>query len=267
MQATQFVESTELSVRALLVGERIDLRALESTSVLGRAPLTLSVGERGCGVLFRYGAVVLFDVQPTEELSFLQHLEPFTTGRSSRPEFEEARVRVDPGHVEGVEADGVIWIHRASIPHLQAIADVLGKSTVLAYYESDIAGVFDRIEPLAQRLREHASIGGKGRELLRHIGDVLSVQHKMVGRVAVIEKPELLWEHPELERLYARLDDEYELGERHHALDAKLVLVSRTAQTVLDLLQNKRSLRVEWYIVFLIAVEIALYLYEIGFVH
>jgi len=266
MGPEQLLERSQLRVRALLIGERIDLRALETTSVLGRAPLTLSVGERGCAVLFRYGAVVLCDVQPAEELSFLKHLEPLTTGALARPESEEVQVRIDPEHVEGVEADGSIWIQRASIPHLQAIADVLGKSTVLAYYESDIATVFDRIEPLAQGLRERARVGSKGRELLHHIGDVLAVQHKMVGRVAVIEKPDLLWEHPELERLYARLDAEYELGERHRALDAKLELISRTAQTVLELLQNKRSLRVEWYIVFLIAVEIALYLYEIKFV-
>jgi len=74
----------------------------------------------------------------------------------------------------------------------------------------------------------------------------------------------VLWEQPELERLYVRLEDEYELRERHLALERKLDLISRTAETMLDLMQHKRSLRVEWYIVILIIVEILLTLYEIS---
>lgn len=81
----------------------------------------------------------------------------------------------------------------------------------------------------------------------------------MVGRVEVTEKPELLWEHSELERVYLRLEDEFELHERHVALEHKLELISRTAAT---LLQTNRSLRVEWYIVILIVVEIVLTLYD-----
>ncbi len=98
---------------------------------------------------------------------------------------------------------------------------------------------------------------------MRYIGDALLIDHKMVGRVEVGEKPELLWERPELERLYVRLEDEYEIRERHLALERKLSLISRTAETLLDLLQHHRSLRVEWYIVALIVFEIFLTLYEL----
>lgn len=88
------------------------------------------------------------------------------------------------------------------------------------------------------------------------------VEHKMVGRVEVAEKPDLLWDHPQLERVYARLVDEYELSERHRALEHKLELISRTAETVLGLVHANRSLRVEWYIVILILFDILLSLYE-----
>ena len=77
---------------------------------------------------------------------------------------------------------------------------------------------------------------------------------------------ETLKSNPELERLYAKLEDEYEIEERHRALERKLDLISRTAETVLDLLQTQRSIRVEWYIVILIVIEILLTLYEL-FVH
>jgi hypothetical protein len=87
-------------------------------------------------------------------------------------------------------------------------------------------------------------------------------EHNMVGRVEVVDKPELLWEHPALERFYERLLDEFEIRERHVALERKLELVSRTAQTVLELLQARRSFRLEWYVVLLILVEIIISLFQ-----
>ena len=84
----------------------------------------------------------------------------------------------------------------------------------------------------------------------------------MVGRVEVVNKPEMIWEQPHLERLYARLADEFEIRERHLALERKLELVARTAQTVLELLQNRRILRLEWYVLLLILIEVLLSLYQ-----
>jgi uncharacterized Rmd1/YagE family protein len=68
----------------------------------------------------------------------------------------------------------------------------------------------------------------------------------------------ITWQHPELDSLFVRLQTEFESTKRFSALDRKLDLISRTVGTVLALLQNRRSLRVAWYIVVLIVVEIAL---------
>ena len=50
--------------------------------------------------------------------------------------------------------------------------------------------------------------------------------------------------------------------ERDAALTRKLELLSRAAGMFHDLLQTRRSLRVEWYIVILIAVEIVILMYD-----
>jgi required for meiotic nuclear division protein 1 len=92
---------------------------------------------------------------------------------------------------------------------------------------------------------------------------VLLTQHRMVGRVEIEEKPDVLWDHPELERLYARLEDEYELVERSRAMERKLALINETVGTLIDLVQNQRSVRLEWYIIGLIGIEILLSLYQL----
>ena len=258
---TLFNDLTQVEARALFIAERIELRQLEATQRLAQAPLTISAGASGLAVLFRYGAVVLFGVTPVEEMSFLKHLEHLLHRPLPHPETEQIPVVLDGAQPEGLYNEQA-HLQRFSLERLQLIADSLAKSVVLAHYEKRVAQVFDRIEPLAEELQNKGRAGHRSRILLRHIGEALMIQHKTVGRVEIVEKPELLWEYPELERLYLRLTDEYELRDRHTALERKLSLISRTAETLLDLLQDGRSLRVEWYIVVLIVVEILLTLYE-----
>jgi len=155
----------------------------------------------------------------------------------------------------------MLFLNTATLGRLQLIAVTLAKSVVLAQYETTASAVFAEVEPLAGNLARTGRTRQNTRNLLRHIGGTLAVQHKMVGRVEVTEKPELLWENPDLERLYLLLTEEYELRERHSALERKLDVISETAQTLLELLRTGRSHRVEWYIVALIAVEIALTIY------
>jgi uncharacterized Rmd1/YagE family protein len=83
------------------------------------------------------------------------------------------------------------------------------------------------------------------------------------GRVAVTEKPDVVWDRPDLERLYARLEDEYELKERAGALSRKLSVIAETAEVLTDIIDTRRSLRLELVIVVLIAFELVITAYQI----
>ena len=98
---------------------------------------------------------------------------------------------------------------------------------------------------------------------MRLIGSALLVQHRVSGRVAIGEKPDALWDRPDLERLYARLEDEYELKERLDALNRKLAVVAETANTLADIIDTRRTLRLELIIVALIAFEVIITLYQL----
>jgi len=250
-------------VRALFLGERLDTRALERNEPLGVAPLAVDIPEGGVAVVFRYGAVVLFGAPTPAMDNFIASMMPLVTGALPAPERDDVRLLVGSDADQHVDLAGNIFLREKTIERLQLVADILAKSLVLSHYETRIAENFDRIEPLAATLREKGRAGGHSKELLRHIGDVLLMQQKMVGRVETGEKPELLWEHPELERLYMRLAEEYELRDRDRALDRKLDIISRTVETLLGLVQTRSSLRVEWYIVLLIIAELLLTTYPL----
>ncbi len=264
MDALKISEHKSFKARALLLGERLDLRGMGEAERLAKAPLSVSVRGGGVAVLFRYGAAVLFDVSASEQAAFLDQVHTLIIQPFPELETEEIEIRVEPEGREGMDANTLV-LQEGSVERLQILADILSKSIVLAKYESKVARDFDRIEPLALNLERNARSGRNTRELLSHIGGALLSEHKMVGRVQMDDKPDLIWERPDLERLYLRLEDEFEIVERYAALERKLELISRTAETVLELLQNRRSLRVEWYIVILIVLEILLTLYQMFF--
>src|SRR5260370_21873430 len=257
--------SETLSVRALLLGERLETRGLERDDTLATNPFTLRVGRQGTAFLFRYGVAVFAGLSAVEEAAVLRSWRARVHEPLETPETEQIQVQINPAGEDQIEPSGVVLLAEASLDRLQIIANVVSKSLVLGHSEARIAGVFDRIEPLAVGLQRKGRAGAQTKELLRQIGDVLLTQHRMVGRVEVEEKPDVLWDHPELECLYARLEDEYELVERSRAMELKLARIIDTAGTLIELVHNHRSLRLEWYIIDLIGLELLLSLYGLAF--
>jgi required for meiotic nuclear division protein 1 len=259
---TNKADRTPISIRSRFVGERLSLKTLEASAPLATNPLTVKAGHHGCAILFRYGVVVLFNLTSIEEASFLESLKPFISEPAKSLVLEQIKINFDLDEKERLERN-VLWLRDRSVERLQMVADIFAKSVILEYYENQIFSLFERIRPFADAIQNQGARRPKDQELLRQIGGTLLIQHKMVGIVEVGEKPDSLWERPDLERLYLRLEDEYELRERLLALERKLQLVSHTAETALELMQHDSSHRVEWYIVALIVVEILLSVYEL----
>ncbi len=260
------MSAAAMNVRALLIAQGVDLRRFNPQSVLARDPLSLDLGEGRVAVLFRFGVAVLFGDDAQAEARLLERLADYLRAPFDQPRVESMSLRVEPDAVARIE-EGVLVVPELSLPLVQVVADILAKSVLLDDFEQYAAGVFDRIDPLAERLQRRARLPRRERSLLHYLGDILQIQHRLVGRAEVGEKPEVLWEHPEQERIWRRLESEFEISERQAALDRKLEVIGNTAETLLGLLQDRHTLRVEWYIVILIVVEILLTLYELFIRH
>ena len=255
--------ATRRTVRALLLGDRIDTSGLERTDVLWTAPLAFRAGKQGVVTVFRYGVVVLFDLTVLEEDEVLRGLRARVIGPIELREDETAAVEIAPDRDEQILPGGPIQLRAITPEHMLVIADALAKSVVLARDEREVSSVIEVIEPFARQLAEQGRTRGGRRAILKHIGNALLVQHRVSGRVAVAEKPDVVWDRPYLERLYARLQDEYELKERADALSRKLAVISETAEVLADMIDTRRSLRLELIIVVLILSEIIITAYQI----
>ena len=252
-----------LTVRAMLMGDRIDTAGLERPDMIASTPFAFRVGDRGFAALFRYGVVVLAGLSPIEEDDFLRMLSPRIVGPLPRLDQEVATMEATAEREDQVPPGGTIQVRDLAPERFLVVADALAKSVAMAHNERQVSAVFDVIDPLARDLAREGRLPKDRKRILKIIGEALLVDHRMSGRVAVEDKPDVLWDRSDLERLYARLEDEYELSERARTLARKIGVVQETARALTDLIDAKRSASLEMTIVLLIVVEVALVIFQI----
>jgi uncharacterized Rmd1/YagE family protein len=255
--------SHQITVRALLLGDRLDTAGLERHNVLSTTPMAFRIETGAFVVFFRFGVAVLVGMTPLQEDEIIRSLDGRIIGRFARSEEESVQVDIAPDKEEQVAPSGVISLKALLPEHVLIIADAIATNLILAHDERNVSAVFDVIEPLARELAEHGRTPGGRRSILKHIGNALLVQQRVSGLVAVAEKPDVLWDRPDLERFYARLEDEFELKERADLLTRKLTVISDTAQALADIIDTERSLRLERIIIALILIETIFAAYQI----
>jgi len=253
-----------IPVRALQPGERIDLKGLEREDAFSKNPLAFRTGAGGVGacVLFKAGAAVFIGMSPPEEEALIDSLMPRVDRALAERESETAQIVLKAEAEDLLTASGAFQLRSADQDRLLLVAEAMAMSVAMAYDERRIAKAFDRIGPVAQSLTERRLPSGPQAALLEQIGEALTIQQRLAGRVDLDDKPDVLWDHPELERLWTKLVDEYDLGARGRAIGRKLDVIRETADTLTELVATRTSHRLEWYIILLIMLEIVLGLYD-----
>ncbi len=256
---------TRVTARALLLGDRIEAAGLERSDMISSTPLAFHAGANGFVALYRFGVAFMVGLSPLEEDDVLKQVKLRVSGPHEHIDDESAILEISPDLDDKVPPGGVIAMKDLSAQRLLVVADALAKSVSLGRDEREVNAVFDIIEPFATELARNGRPPWKRRSMLKLIGQTLLVQHRVSGRIAVEEKPDVLWDRPDLERLYARLEDEYELKERAGTLKRKLDTIVETARILTDMIDADRATRLEATIVVLIMAEILLTLGQIIF--
>lgn len=251
-----------LPVRALQLGERIDLKGLEREDSFSSDPLAFRTTTGGYVMLFKSGAAVFIGLTPIEEEDLIRGLGARVIDTIDPREVETAQIVLKPSDEELLSSSGAIQLKSAEPNRLLLVAEVLAMSVAFAYDERRIAKAFERITPIADALSDGRLPSSPQSELLSQIGEALSIQQRMATRVDLDEKPDVLWDHPELERFWAKLVDEYDLPQRARAIDRKLVAIRESADTIVDLISTRTSHKLEWLVIALISLEIVLSLIE-----
>ena len=131
------VASGTITLRAVLLGQRLDTKGLERQDTIALMPVTQRVGEKGVAFLFRYGVVVLVGSSSAEEAAFLDSLRFRVTEPLATPEVDQVSILIKPEGEDQIDPAGVIVLKDASTDRLQIVANVMSKSVVLALHTEE----------------------------------------------------------------------------------------------------------------------------------
>ncbi len=120
---------------------------------------------------------------------------------SSRPtllESETATLVIGHSGEDRLGSGGAIILADDRPERLLLVATVIARSVILARDETLVSDVFERTAPIVSDLRENGRARLPVRQVMRYVGNVLSARHRVMGTVQASERPDLLWDHPEL---------------------------------------------------------------------
>ena len=162
----------------------------------------------------------------------------------------------------GVRFDRIV-VPKLERRAVELVSLVVAQSAAMEYYEEDVDLILARLKETSESLAVTGKLTAKTRDLLRFVGSGMSTHNQVVYTLSLLDTPQLAWEDEKLDRLYIDLRQAYEIGDRFRALDLKLRMIQDNFELFVELTQERRNYRVELAVAFLVALETALFVYEI----
>lgn len=140
------------------------------------------------------------------------------------------------------------------------VAHVISQSVALELYEEKLSDYYERSRYLIESVDTYSIF--KRKRLARFAKQLVLIRHDMMIDLLLLDKPNILWDNEDAERLYNRLAGSLELKDRFDVVEYKLGSIKDDIVIVMDLTNHNHSSFLEWIIIVLIAVEIGMGLYE-----
>ena len=87
---------------------------------------------------------------------------------------------------------------------------------------------------------------------------MLNIKNSIVDNLYILDDPNLVWDNDDLDVLNRLLKVNFDINTRFKDLDYRLQIVENNLTLFIDVLNVRKSSRLEWTIVILILIEILL---------
>jgi uncharacterized Rmd1/YagE family protein len=212
----------------------------------------------GTVFMFPSGAVVFHDMgQPAREAEIARLRRALPGLSDAQVLTEEFSVR----EVAGARPDivgGELVVDELSFERAGVVALSIAQSAAMEYYERIVDQMFTETDRLVDNLEKVGTMPIFTRKLHRFIGAAIGTRSEVLSVLHLFDKPDAAWDDPGAEKIYEQLRAEFDLVDRHQALELKLRSVQDALELVTDVARDKRLVWLEVSIGLLILVEIGL---------
>ena len=167
-------------------------------------------------------------------------------------------------YITGYEKDRMARDHielvNSSPLNLLAISYAIAQSVKMSEFESLVAKTISETASIPRKLASEGRTALTRKQTSKMRGRLFLTKSEIILRYDLLDKPEFFWEYPELDNLYQIGANYLELNQRTHILTLKLGTISELLDMLDDDQKHRHSSKLEWIIIWLIAVEIVIFL-------
>lgn len=262
---TAFAVNGELDLNRLASRFSIDRKyRWEEPMRLNPVTFTPSAPGDAVGVyLYYFGGLVFLNCSDDIMARCIEGLKQHVDQLKESPQLpfrDDYQLEINP------QADSSITNDRASMPEfkqelLEIICFVIAKSVALERIEERVDTVFDEVGVMINRLGQGV-LELPDRKLAKLASSVLDFKYTSIAHIMVLEKPEITWDNDEADRFYLTISNLFELRPRYQEIKHKAETLLDVTDVFSNLSHARRSARLEWIIIILIAFEIIMALWQ-----
>lgn len=208
--------------------------------------------------VFPYGVFVGWGMGYDDEQFLLEELKRHATGVHPSPlidcfTFAQATA-VTRIHNDHIELSSSATLDKLAMSH------GLAQSVKLMEFEEQAQRTIEETRYIPENIALYgrANLGRKAIAKLR--GTLYIVRSDIHLHFDLLDTPEFFWEYPELQDLYRSITSYLEIEQRTRLLTDKLGIIQELLNMLAEERNHKHSSTLEWIIIWLIAVEIVIFL-------
>ncbi len=218
----------------------------------------LHLENGGDTFIFPFGVMLFWGVPADEQQRLISEITPFADELLRTP-FEDHFEYVVDSNRQRIQEDRIALINDTVLDKL-ALSHGIAQSIKLVELEAIASRAVEETAHIPRNMAETGSTRLSRRDIARMRGRLLLVESDINHHYALLDTPEFFWEYPELESRYREATRYLDVQARVAVLDKKLQMIHKLFDMLADEQKHKHSSLLEWIIIWLIAVEIVIFL-------
>lgn len=266
-------------VHAVCSAESYDVKKLYSNLVIEYPTCQLFANEivrfslngKEC-FIFDMGAIVTWDMSRVELDDLREAFRIYESTPIFDREYDEIDFTVnnenelsylDDKHepimvIGGKQSERNIYLDKLAVSH------GIAYSVKLSILENQLDVFIESIKHFPIALQSGQQIRLTRTQALSKLGELLQFRAVLNLHSGIIETPDIYWNYTILEQHYRLITNEFDIKQRIESLNCKLDYANDIAELLKNYLSERHSLKLEWAIIILIAIEVGFELLHFG---
>jgi len=214
--------------------------------------------EEGNILVFPFGVVIIWGVGLDDTKRFFDNIRPYCESLHETPFVDEFSFSVSHESVR-IHSDH-IYLTEAEPLEIIALSHGIAQSVKLLELEQYAQETIDSTAHIPRSIAETGKINMNRRQIARMRGVLFLVETDINMNFELLDTPEFFWEFPEFEEIYFTVSRYLETRPRIELLVKKLAIIHDLLTMLADEQNQKHMANLEWIIIWLIAIEIVIFL-------